>query len=146
MSIGHFKAFTDMNAGQWFAVPGDNKAKIGLAVQFPKELWPVLVSESEAISTSQDRPQWVYTPDITDISVDTKSLSKGVIHESGDIVITSNGAFLNFKRDGHGLFANIATGQITEPDSQRLWFGRWSLFEKKPDGYTSLLDFGVVVE
>jgi hypothetical protein len=152
MSIGHFKAFTDLNPGQWFAALGDKGVKIGLVVQFskelrpPNELRPVFVSESEAISTSPDGLQWVYTPDITDISVDTKSLSKDVIHESGDIVITSDGAFLNFKRNSHSLFANIATGRVADSHTQALWFGKWSLLEKKPEGYKSLLDFGAVLK
>ena len=125
MSIGHYKAFTDLNAGQWFAAPGGKGVKIGLVVQFskehrpPNELRPVFVSESEAISTS---------PSIT--------------RESGRILVTKDGVFLHFTHNSHGLFANIATGKVTDSHTQALWFRKWTLWEKKPDGYKSILDFG----
>jgi hypothetical protein len=148
MSIGHCKAFTDLNAGQWFAAPGGKGVKIGLVVQFskehrpPNELRPVFVSESEAISTSPDGIQWVYTPDITDVSVDTMSLSESITRESGRILVTKDGVFLHFTHNSHGLFANIATGKVTDSHTQALWFRKWTLWEKKPDGYKSILDFG----
>jgi hypothetical protein len=152
MSIGHFKAFTDLNAGQWFAAPGDNGVQIGLAVQFPKELRPprelrpVFVSKSEAKSASPAGIQGVYTPDIVEISVDTMNLSQAAIRESGNIFITKDGAFLCFTHESHYVFAHIATGQVAQPDPQGLLFGKWSLLEKKPDGYKPLLDFGTVAK
>jgi hypothetical protein len=139
MSIGKLKQFSELDGGQWFVLP--DEMSVGFVVQSTDEKRPVIFSSSSAKSVSKYSVKSVYIPEKIEITVDSLSLSEKS-PQSGILIVASNGTFIQFSLDQSPLFANLATGARGKPDTPAIWFKKWSLLEKKPDGYARLLDYG----
>jgi hypothetical protein len=142
MTLGQFKYFDDLYPGQWFLFPNSNGLRIGVAINQGDGVTPVFISENDAASESPAAiAGGAYVPVRVDVHVDTKSLHSAAAGRPGYIAVTPNGSFLEFRHLSYQLLANLNTGFVEEPKGERLFFSGWSLVERRPEGYVSLLDF-----